>query len=137
MLGEFAREEETHCRLDLSARDGVALVVACKTPGLGRKTLEDVVHERVHDAHGLLGDAGVGVHLAQHLVDEAGVARVARLLLLLVCGGLLLCLCLCGLLGDGFLFCGFGHFCFFFLFFLLFDKIKFVFVCLFKKIKNK
>jgi hypothetical protein len=30
--------------------------------------------KRVHDDHGLLGDAGVGVHLLQHLVDVGRVA---------------------------------------------------------------
>ncbi|XP_045862070.1 uncharacterized protein LOC123942257 [Meles meles] len=35
---------------------------------LARDALEDVVDERVHDAHGLGRDARVGVHLLQHLV---------------------------------------------------------------------
>ena len=37
--------------------------------GLGSDTLEDVVHEGVHDRHGLAADSGVRVHLLQHFVD--------------------------------------------------------------------
>ncbi|CAD7673699.1 unnamed protein product [Nyctereutes procyonoides] len=37
---------------------------------LARDALEDVVDERVHDAHGLGRDARVGVHLLQHLVHS-------------------------------------------------------------------
>ena len=36
--------------------------------------LEDVVHERVHDAHGFAGDSSVGVNLFQHLVDVDSIA---------------------------------------------------------------
>nr|AAO06218.1 histone protein Hist1h1e [Mus musculus] len=50
---------------------------------LARDALEDVVHERVHDAHGLGGDARVGVHLFQHLVHVHRVALLAAALALL------------------------------------------------------
>ena len=40
---------------------------------LGGDALEDVVDERVHDGHGLAGDASVGVNLLQNLVDVDGV----------------------------------------------------------------
>ena len=40
--------------------DGVFLVVVSKTRGFDRDTLKDVVHEGVHDAHGLAGDAKRG-----------------------------------------------------------------------------
>ena len=43
------------------------LVVVGELAGLGGDPLEEVVHEGVHDGHGLRGDAGVGVHLLQHL----------------------------------------------------------------------
>ena len=49
--------------LDFAGRDRGALVVVSQTRGLGGDALEDVVHERVHDGHGLRGDTGVGVHL--------------------------------------------------------------------------
>ena len=51
---------------------------------LGSDTLEDVVHERVHDAHGLAGDASVRVDLLQHLVDVDRIALLAGLPLLLL-----------------------------------------------------
>ena len=46
------------------------LVVVGELAGLGGDPLEEVVDERVHDGHGLGGDAGVGVHLLQHLDKE-------------------------------------------------------------------
>ena len=40
----------------------------------GGDALEDVVHERVHDAHGFAGDTSVRVNLLQHLVDLDSIA---------------------------------------------------------------
>ena len=74
VLGQFTGEQETDSGLDFSARDGGPAVVVGKTGGLGSDALEDVVDERVHDAHGLAGDTSVGVHLLQHLVDVDAVA---------------------------------------------------------------
>jgi len=74
VLGQFTGEKETHGGLDFSARDRGPSVVVGKTAGLSGDALEDVVDERVHDAHGLAGDASVGVHLLQHLVDVDAVA---------------------------------------------------------------
>ena len=55
------------------------LVVVSQAGGFGGDTLEDVAHEGVHDAHGLGGDTGVGVHLLQDFVDVDGVALLAGL----------------------------------------------------------
>ena len=43
------------------------LVVMGELAGLGGDPSKEVVHERVHDRHGLGGDTSVGVHLLQHL----------------------------------------------------------------------
>ena len=40
----------------------------------GSDALEDVVDERVHDAHGFAGDTSVRVNLLQHLVDVDSIA---------------------------------------------------------------
>ena len=89
MLAQLAGQMKTDCCLDLATGDGVLLVVVRQTGRLGGDTLEDVVHERVHDAHGLAGDASVGVDLFQHLVDVDRVALLAGPpLLLLFPGGL-------------------------------------------------
>ena len=53
--------------LDFAGRDRGALVVVSQTRGLSGDALEDVVHERVHDGHGLRGDTGVGVHLKNRI----------------------------------------------------------------------
>ncbi len=67
MLGQLTGQEEAHRGLHLPRGDGGPLVVVGQAGSLGRDALKDVVHERVHDAHGLGGDAGVGVHLLQDL----------------------------------------------------------------------
>ena len=69
VLGQLSGEEETDSGLDLPGSDGGATVVVGKTASLSSNTLEDVVHEGVHDGHGLAGDTSVGVDLLQHLVD--------------------------------------------------------------------
>ena len=69
VLGELTGEEEADGGLDLAGGEGVLLVVADEAGRLGGDLLEDVVDEGVHDAHGLLGDAGLGVHLLEDTVD--------------------------------------------------------------------
>ena len=79
VLRELSWEVEPDSGLDFTAGDGVLLVVVSQTGSLGGDTLKDVAHEGVHDAHGLGGDTGVGVHLLQDLVDVDGVALLAGL----------------------------------------------------------
>ena len=69
VLGKLTGQKETHGSLDLPRGDGAPLVVVSKTASFGRDAFEDVIHERVHDGHSLGGNASVGVHLLQHLVD--------------------------------------------------------------------
>jgi len=84
VLGELTRQQQAHGGLDLPARDGGALVVVGQTASLGGDALEDVVDERVHDAHGLAGHTGVGVDLLQHLIDVDGIALLPPALLSLL-----------------------------------------------------
>ena len=72
VLGELTGEEETDGGLDLAGGEGRLLVVADELGGLTGDLLEDIVDEGVHDAHGLLGDAGLGVHLLEDTVDVDG-----------------------------------------------------------------
>ena len=69
VLGKFTGEEKADGGLDLARREGALLVVSGQTRSLKGESLEDIVDERVEDGHSSLGDAGVGVHLLQHLVD--------------------------------------------------------------------
>jgi len=69
VLGELTGEEELNGSLDLSGGEGVLAVVAHKAGGLVGNLLEDVVDERVHDAHRSLGDASVLVDLLEDSVD--------------------------------------------------------------------
>ena len=73
MLGQLSGQQEPDGGLDLPGGDGGPLVVVGELAGLSGDPLEQVVDERVHDAHGLGGDTGVGVHLLQHLVDVRAV----------------------------------------------------------------
>ena len=99
VLGQFTGEQETDSGLDLSAGDGGTAVVVSQTRSLGSDSLEDVVDEGVHDAHGLAGDSSVGVDLLQHLVDVDAVAFPPPPLPLLVTASCGLCLA-GGLLGP-------------------------------------
>jgi hypothetical protein len=66
-LGKLSGEDEAHRRLDLARRQSPLLVGAREAHGLLGHAVERVVHERVHDGHGALGNAGLWVHLLQHL----------------------------------------------------------------------
>ena len=103
VLGQLAGQQQTHGGLDLSGGDGAPPVVVGQTGSLGGDALEDVVDEGVHDGHGPGADAGVGVHLLQHLVDVDGVGLPPPpfLLLLARACGLRLAGGLLGSLGCG------------------------------------
>jgi len=79
VLGEFSWEEKPYSSLDLPASDGRLLVVVSKAGSFNGNPLENVVHERIHDAHRLAGDASVRVNLLQHLVDVDGVGLLPAL----------------------------------------------------------
>ena len=87
VLGEFTWKEKPDSGLDFPAGDGGLLVVVSKAGSLNGDSLEDVVHERVHDAHGLAGDSSVRVNLLQHLVDVDGVGLLPALLSLFAVSG--------------------------------------------------
>lgn len=77
----------------LTSPDRTLFAHAAEAVGLLREALEGVEDARLHDAHGLLGDAHLRVHLLEHLVDGGlvGLAVLLGLLLhpldLLVLGG--------------------------------------------------
>ena len=87
VLSELTGEEESDGGLDLSGGEGVLLVVSDELGGLVRDLLEDIVDEGVHDGHGSLGDAGLGMNLLEDSVDVDG-EGFDSLLLLLLLGGL-------------------------------------------------
>ena len=84
VLGKLTGKKKTDCSLNLPRSDGRLLVVVSQATGFGGDTLEDVVDERVHDGHGLAGDASVGVDLLQHLVDVDGVGLLSTMATLLL-----------------------------------------------------
>ena len=86
VLGQLTGQEQPDSGLDLPRGDGAPLVVVSETAGLCGDALEDVVHERIHDGHGLRRDSGVRVDLFQHLVDVDGVRFLSPPLPLLVAG---------------------------------------------------
>ena len=89
VLGQLSGEDEADGGLDLAGREGGLAVVAGQAAGLGSGALEHVVDEGVQDGHGALGDAGVGVHLLQDLVQVRGVGLSALGLALGALGGAL------------------------------------------------
>ena len=97
MLGEFTREHETNGGLNLSAGESRLLGVGSETSSLRGNAIKDVVDERVHDGHALLGDTSVGMNLLENAVDVSR-PRLSALLAALAGRRLLRCL-LGGLLG--------------------------------------
>jgi len=87
VLGEFSWEKEPHSGLNFPAGDGGLLVVVSEAGGFDGDSLEDVIHERVHDAHRFAGDSSVRVDLLQHLVDVDGVGFLPALLPFLAVSG--------------------------------------------------
>lgn len=79
VLGQLAAEDQTSRRLNVPGAHGSVLVVASETASLHREALKEVVHKRIHDSHRLVGDARVGVHLLEHLVDVRRVRVVLAL----------------------------------------------------------
>ena len=93
VLGQFTGQEKTDSGLDFSAGNGGPLVVVSQAGGLGSDSLKDVIDERVHDAHSLAGNTGVGVHLLQDFVDVDGIGFPPPPALFLVPSSLGLGLC--------------------------------------------
>ena len=52
MFGQFTGEEEPDGSLDFPGGDGGPLIVVGQFGSLGSNTLEEIIDERVHDAHG-------------------------------------------------------------------------------------
>ena len=84
VFGQLTGQEEPDSSLDLPGGDGGPLVVVGKTAGLGGDALKEIIDKRVHDAHGLGGDTGIGVHLLENLVDVDGIRFLPLSLLLLL-----------------------------------------------------
>ena len=74
VFSQFTGQKQPDGGLDLARADGRLLVVMGKAGSFGGDALEDVVDERVHDAHGFAGDTSVRVNLLQHLVDVDSIA---------------------------------------------------------------
>ena len=70
--GQLSGEDELDGRLNLSGRESSSLVESDELGSFSGNSVEGVVDEGVHDVHGLLGDADVGVHLLEDLVDVDG-----------------------------------------------------------------
>ena len=59
----------------------------CKSAGLSCNAFKDVIHEGVHDRHGLGGDTSIRMNLLEHLVDVDAVRLLPPAFLLLVALG--------------------------------------------------
>ena len=75
VLGEFPGQEQPDGGLNLAGGDGGPLVVIGQSARFGSNPLEQIVHEGVHDAHGLGRDASIRVNLLQHLSNKGNQTR--------------------------------------------------------------
>ena len=69
MLGQFTGKHEANSSLDLAAAEGGLLVVSGELSGFSGDALENVINERIHNGHTLLGNTSIRVNLLQHTVD--------------------------------------------------------------------
>uniref|UniRef100_A0A9J8CTV4 Histone H2B n=1 Tax=Cyprinus carpio carpio TaxID=630221 RepID=A0A9J8CTV4_CYPCA len=79
VFGQLPGQQQTHGGLDLSGSDGGALVVVSETRRFTGDALEDVVDERVHDAHRLRRDPGVRMNLFVNDIFERIAGESSRL----------------------------------------------------------
>ena len=84
MLRQLTGQEKSNGRLNFPRRDGGTLVVVRQSGSFGGDALKDVVHEGIHDGHGFAANAGVGMHLLEHLVDVDEVGLLSPFFVLLV-----------------------------------------------------
>ena len=77
MLREFSREQESDRRLDFARRDRPPLVLVSKTRCLTSDSFEDVVDERVHDAHRSAGNTNIWMNLLQNSIDETSITLLS------------------------------------------------------------
>ena len=69
MFSQLSWEKQSDSGLNLSGRDGLSLVVVSKSRSFSGNSLENVIHEGVHDRHALRADASIGMNLLQDFVD--------------------------------------------------------------------
>lgn len=98
VLGEFTGQQQSHGGLNLPGGDRGPLVIVSESGGLRSDTLENIVHERVHDRHGFAGDTGVRMDLLEHFVNVDSVTLLPLVLLLFLIGLGYVLLSLTGLL---------------------------------------
>lgn len=63
MLGKLTGQHQSDSGLNFSARKSCFLVVGSELSSFGGDAFENVINERVHDAHALFGDSSVRVDL--------------------------------------------------------------------------
>ena len=80
VFGELTGQEKTNRSLDFAAGDRRTSVVVGETRSFRSDAFENVVDERIHDAHGLARYSSVGVDLLEHFVNVDAVAFLASLL---------------------------------------------------------
>lgn len=69
MVGKVTWKDELNGGLDVRGGKGDLLLVSGELGGFDGDSLEDIVNERVHDGHTLLGDSDVSVDVLKNSVD--------------------------------------------------------------------
>ena len=84
MFCKFTRQEETNCCLDFARWNCLFLVLKRQSRSFRSNSLEDVVHEGVHDAHGLGWYTNIRMDLLQNVVDVDSIGLLSSSLSLLL-----------------------------------------------------
>lgn len=74
VFGQFPGKEQSDCGLNFARADRWFLVVVCQSWSFCGDPFENIVHERVHDAHSFTRDSCVRMNLLEDFVNVDGVA---------------------------------------------------------------
>lgn len=84
---QLTRQQKSNSCLDFPTGDCWSFVVVGQTRRFSSDSFENVVHERIHDRHGLAGNTSVGMDLFQDFVDVDSETFLPALLPLLFVTG--------------------------------------------------
>ena len=77
VLGKFTGQKQPDGGLDLAGANGRLLVIVRQSRSFCGDAFENIVYERVHDAHGFTRDSSVRVNLLENFINVYGIAFLA------------------------------------------------------------
>jgi hypothetical protein len=73
VLGKFTGKHQTNSGLDFTTGKSCLFVVGGELSSFSGNAIKDILDERVHDAHALFADTGIGMDLFEDLVNVTSI----------------------------------------------------------------